>query len=69
VVGEYFADWLIEDAVIIELRVVSDLAKIHEAPLVNYPKATGIKVGLLINFGEKISIKRILNLCKSGSKD
>jgi len=58
VVGEYFADLLIEDAVIIELKAVSDLAKIHEAQLVNYLKAIGIKVGLLINFGETISIKR-----------
>ena len=64
VVGEYFADILVEDQVIIELKTVDQIKKIHEAQLLNYLKATGIKVGLLVNFyGEKADIKRlVLNL-------
>ncbi|MDH4161213.1 MAG: GxxExxY protein [Nitrospirota bacterium] len=57
-VGEYFADLLVEDAVIVELKAVSELAKIHEAQLINYLKATGKKVGLLINFADKLKIVR-----------
>jgi len=57
-VGEYFADLLVDDKVIVELKAVSELSKIHEVQLVNYLKATGIKVGLLINFGEQVKIIR-----------
>ncbi|MBI3583122.1 MAG: GxxExxY protein [Nitrospinae bacterium] len=57
-VGEYFADILVEDKVIVELKAVSELSKTHEVQLVNYLKATGIKLGLLLNFGEKIKIIR-----------
>ena len=57
-VGEYFADIFIENKVIVELKAVSELSKVHEVQLVNYLKATGVKVGLLINFGEKIKIIR-----------
>lgn len=57
-VGEYFADLVVEDKVILELKAVSELSKVHELQLVNYLKATGMKVGLLVNFGEKITIKR-----------
>ena len=58
VVGEYFADILVDNKVIVELKAVSELSKVHDVQLVNYLKATGIKVGLLINFGEKIRIIR-----------
>ena len=58
VVGEYFADLLVENKVIVELKAVSELQPIHEVQLVNYLKATGVRIGLLINFGEKIKIKR-----------
>ncbi len=57
-VGEYFPDLLVEDKVIVELKAISTLSKAHEAQLVNYLKATGIKVGLLVNFGEKLKIVR-----------
>ncbi len=57
-VGEYFADILVNNKVIVELKAVSLLSKASEVQLVNYLKATGIKVGLLINFGEKIKIIR-----------
>ena len=61
VVGEYFADVLVEDQVIVELKTVDALRKIHEAQLLHYLKATGYKVGLLINFGvEKAETKRFI---------
>lgn len=60
-VGEYFADILVEDSVIIELKTAERIEKIHEAQLLNYLKATGIQVGLLINFRHfKAEIKRIV---------
>ena len=51
-VGEFVADLVIEDCVIVELKSVRQLAKVHEAQLVNYLVATGKPVGLLLNFGE-----------------
>jgi GxxExxY protein len=48
-VGDYFADILVEDQVIVELKAVKKLEKIHEAQLLNYLRATGIRVGLLVN--------------------
>ena len=58
VVGDFVADILVEEKVILELKSVSQIHPAHEAQLINYLKATGIKVGLLINFGEKVEIKR-----------
>ena len=52
-VGDYCADILVEDKVIVELKTGEAFNPIHEAQLLNYLKATGIKVGLLINFGPK----------------
>jgi len=49
-VGEYFADIIVEDEVILELKAVKSLEKIHEAQILNYLKATDYKVGLLVNF-------------------
>ena len=60
-VGEYFADILVEDRVILELKAVESLEKVHEAQLLNYLKATGYKVGLLVNFTHpKAIIKRFV---------
>ena len=63
-VGEYFADILVENQVIIELKTVVNLDNNHEAQLLNYLKATGIKVGILVNFKQtRAEIKRmVLNL-------
>ncbi len=58
VIGDYCCDILVNEKVILELKAIESLAKIHEVQLVNYLKATNIEVGLLINFGEKIEIKR-----------
>ena len=57
-VGDYVADFVIEDKVIVELKAVEDLDKAHQVQLVNYLKATGIEIGLLINFGRRMSLKR-----------
>jgi len=58
VVGEYFADLLVADAVIVEVKAVRRLLEEHEAQLLNYLKATSYEVGLLLNFGPKPEIKR-----------
>lgn len=60
-VGEYFADIVVEDQIILELKAVDSLRKIHEAQLLNYLKATGYKIGLLVNFTyPKAEIKRFV---------
>jgi GxxExxY protein len=58
VIGEYIADVLVEDRIILELKSVKEFHPAHEAQLVNYLKATGLEIGLLINFGERVEIKR-----------
>jgi len=58
IVGDYIADLLVEDKVIVELKAIKELAKIHEVQLVNYLAATDIEVGLLLNFGDKFQVKR-----------
>ena len=57
-IGDFYADLLVEGKVIIELKAVQKLAKEHEVQLVNYLAATGIDNGLLINFGSSVEIKR-----------
>ena len=58
VVGEYFADLMIEDKLVIEIKATSALIAEHEAQLLNYLKATKLEVGLLLNFGPKPEVKR-----------
>jgi len=60
VVGEYFADILVDNKVIIEIKGVKSLASEHEAQLLNYLKATDVEVGILLNFGPKPEVKRKL---------
>lgn len=57
-VGEYFADLLVEDQVIIELKSAEAIRKEHEFQLINYLRATGLEVGLLLNFGKRPEFKR-----------
>ena len=52
------ADIVVDGKVILEIKAVKELSKIHEVQLVNYLKATGIEVGLLINFGRSVTVKR-----------
>lgn len=58
-VGEFFADLFVEQKVIVELKAVKAIAPEHQAQVINYLNATGIEVGLLINFGNpKLEYKR-----------
>lgn len=65
IVGEFRADLVVEDKIIIELKAIQNLLPIHETQLVNYLTATKIDCGLLINFGgEHIEIKRKYRIYK-----
>jgi len=58
-VGEFFADLLVEEKILLELKAVKALLPEHQAQLINYLHASGFEVGLLINFGNsKLEIKR-----------
>ncbi|MCB9249778.1 MAG: GxxExxY protein [Ignavibacteriales bacterium] len=57
-VGEYFADIIVENSVIVELKAAENLVVEHEIQLVNYLKATEIEVGLLLNFGKEPQLKK-----------
>ncbi len=50
---KYVADFVIDNKVILELKAVTEMDSVYEAQLINYLKATGIKVGFLMNFGRK----------------
>lgn len=59
VIGEYYADIVVANAVILEIKAVQAIAPVHEAQLVNYLKATEIEVGLLLNFGgDSLQVRR-----------
>jgi GxxExxY protein len=65
IVGQYFADIFVEGKVILELKAVSALAEVHKAQVINYLKATGVDVGLLVNFGSsKLEYRRFDNRLK-----
>jgi len=58
---QFTADLIVDDKVIVELKAVAQMKNIDEAQLINYLKATGLKVGLLLNFGkEKLEWKRFV---------
>jgi GxxExxY protein len=62
IVGEYVSDLLVNDCVMVELKAVTQLDNIHTAQSLNYLKATGLHMCLLINFGKpKIDVKRLVN--------
>jgi GxxExxY protein len=62
VVGDYLADLLVQKEVLVELKAVKTLDNIHIAQCLNYLKATGFKVCLLLNFGTpKVQIRRLVN--------
>ncbi|MHC4214605.1 MAG: GxxExxY protein [Planctomycetota bacterium] len=58
VVGEYYADIIVNEKIVLEIKAVRTLNPSHELQLVNYLKATEKNVGLLINFGKSVEIKR-----------
>ncbi len=57
-IGEYFADILVDNSVIVEIKATKAILEEHEAQLLNYLRAMNIEVGLLLNFGPKPGIKR-----------
>ena len=57
-VGEYFADIIVEDSIILELKAAEFVVEEHELQLINYLKATEIEIGLLLNFGKIPEFKR-----------
>jgi GxxExxY protein len=59
-VGDYYADLLVENSVILELKAAEGLVEEHEFQLINYLKATELEVGLLLNFGKQPQFKRKL---------
>lgn len=69
-VGEYYADILVNNSVIIELKACEYLLEEHEAQLLNYLRATDIEVGLLLNFGKEAEFKRkaFSNIYKNQNK-
>ena len=66
VVGEYVADIVVNDLVIIEMKAIDKLLDVHEIQLKNYLCATGIEVGLLLNFGKAVHVRRKFVECLSG---
>jgi len=69
-VGDYFADMLVEGKVIVELKAIERLEKLHQAQLLNYLRATGIRVGLLVNMKHpKAEIKRMVFDLPEGQDD
>lgn len=58
IVGEFYADMVVGESHILELKAVREIAKEHEVQLVNYLCATEIDIGLLINFGESVQVRR-----------
>ena len=60
-VGEYTADFVVEDSVVLELKAVQAIDSTHEAQLLNYLRATGLKVGLVLNFARpRVEYKRMV---------
>ena len=57
-VGKYYADILVDNEIILELKATESLCQEHEYQLINYLKATNIELGLLLNFGKKPEIRR-----------
>jgi len=58
IIGEYYADILVDNKVIVEIKAIRHLVEDNEAQLLNYLKATNMEVGLLLNFGTKPDFKR-----------
>ena len=62
VAGEYVADLIVEQALLVELKAANALNEAHHAQCINYLRASGLRLGLLLNFGMKrLEIKRIAN--------
>jgi len=58
IVGEYFADFIVNDIVVIELKATKEISEENECQLINYLKATKIELGLLLNYGKEAEYRR-----------
>lgn len=67
-VGEFYADLYVNETIILELKAVENLQPIHETQLVNYLNATHTDIGLLINFGSSVTVKRKFRVYKNTRK-
>jgi GxxExxY protein len=62
IVGEYVADLVIDHCIVVEIKMVKALEECHKAQCLNYLRATGLRIGLLVNFGQpRIEVKRVIN--------
>ena len=62
VVGDYVADLIVEGRILVELKAIKALDNVHTAQVINYLKATGLRTGLLLNFGSpRVEVKRLRN--------
>lgn len=62
VIGDYYADILVDDRIILELKVADKLNDVHRAQTLNYLKATGLRLAILINFGkQRLESERFVN--------
>jgi len=62
IVGEYVADLIVDDAVVVELKASPMLEPVHKAQCLNYLRATGLRLALLLNFGRpKLEVRRIVS--------
>ena len=68
-VGEFFADLFVEDSIVVELKAVENLLSIFEVKLVNYLQGTGNDIGLLINFGSSVEVKKKYRVYKKTIAD
>lgn len=68
VVGEFVADMLVEDRVIVELKAVKALTGAHQAQVINYLNATRVDVGILVNFGRPSPEIRRCTRCEAGTE-
>ena len=60
-VGEYKADIVVDSRIVVELKVASEITNIHEAQLLNYLRASGVRIGLILNFGlSRLGIRRMV---------
>ena len=59
-IGEFTVDLVVDDTVIVELKAASNIVEAHEAQLLNYLKASNLEVGLILNFGPKPGMKRMV---------
>lgn len=69
VVGDYVADFIVDGRVVVEIKALVGVGAVEKAQLINYLKATGKEVGLLLNFEKKTEVKSFLGREETGLKD